>query len=466
MKPANEIFEKQLLAKARINSATPSERKEKLKRLLSKTLESREEIAEAIYSDFKKPKAETELTEILPLTLEIRNAIRNIKYWTRQFATKTPLVLFGSSGKTEYRPKGNVLIISPWNYPFLLAIGPLVSAIAAGNSVVVKPSELTPNTSNFIAEFLSEIFDESEVAVVQGGKETAQELLGLPFDHIFFTGGTAVGKIVMQAAAKNLSSITLELGGKSPVVIDDSANLKITAERVVWGKFLNAGQTCIAPDYVLIKKGKADEFFNYAKHFVNKFYGKALANSPEENLCNIVNEKNVLRLKFLLDDALGKGAEPILNNVTLDKGTFISPKIISNVPLESEIMQQEIFGPIMPVLFYKDFNEAVEIINKNPNPLSLYYFGKNKNNLRKLIQKVPAGGVVQNDVVVHFINYYAGFGGIRQSGFGKAHGFHGFKTFSNETHIMKQSRFSVVSMLYPPYTKLKKKILEISEKTL
>ncbi len=454
------IFEKQLAAKERINNSTFAERKEKLKKILRKTLELKTEISQAIYSDFKKPAAETELTEILPLTMEIRNTIRNLHYWVKPLKTRTPLVLFGSSGKIYYRPKGNVLIISPWNYPFLLSVGPIVSAIAAGNTIVLKPSELTPNTSNFLAGFFKDIFDESEVAVIEGGKETAQQLLKLPFDHIFFTGGTTVGKIVMEAAAKNLTSVTLELGGKSPVFIDDSANLKLAAQRIVWGKYLNAGQTCIAPDYILIKKEKFAQFLNLAKHFIKKYYGKELKNNPAESLCNIVNESNVTRLNFLISDALSHGAVLEYGDRNSDKGNFLSPRILSNVNLESRIMEEEIFGPIMPILFYKDFDNAVQIIRKNPNPLSLYYFGSDKSTLRKLINKVPAGGIVVNDVVVHFANTKMEFGGVRQSGLGKSHGYAGFKAFSNEVPVLRQPKHTAISLIYPPYNKLKKKIID------
>ncbi len=460
------VFNKQIQAKERINLSTFAERKEKLKKILRKVLEEKEAIAQAIYSDFRKPAEETELTEIIPLTMEIRHTVRNLRYWMNPLKTGTPLVLFGSSGKIVYRPKGTVLVISPWNYPFLLAVGPVISAIAAGNTVVLKPSELTPNTSAYLKKFFNELFDESEVAIIEGGKETAQQLLKLPFDHIFFTGGTTVGKIVMEAAAQNLSSVTLELGGKSPVFIDDSANLKLAAKRIVWGKYLNAGQTCIAPDYVLIKKEKLPEFLKHAKSFIDKFYGKALAENPEEKLCNIVNEKNVKRLKFLLEDALSKGAVLEAGDSSLDKGNFISPKIISNVNLESEIMAEEIFGPILPIIFYRDLNDAVRMISKNPNPLSLYYFGRNRKIFEKLVAKIPAGGVVKNDVVIHFANTKVGFGGVRQSGLGKAHGYAGFKTFSNETPILSQPRVTAISFLYPPYSGLKKKLLDIVEKIL
>ena len=461
-----ELFQKQQEAKGRVALSTYAERKEKLKKILTKVLDSKEEIAEAIRKDFNKPAAETELTEILPLTMELRNTIRNLRYWMKPLRTRTPLMLFGSKGKIVYRPKGTVLIISPWNYPFLLALGPLVSAVAAGNTIILKPSEITPNTSKFLAGFFKDVFDESEIAVVEGGKETAQELLKLPFDHIFFTGGTEVGKIVMKAAAENLTSVTLELGGKSPVFIDRSANLKHAAERIVWGKFLNAGQTCIAPDYVLIRKEDFPDFLKYSSIYIEKYYGKDLARNPSETLCNIVNEKNVARLKFLLNDAIAKGAVLEYGDATPDSGNFIAPRILSNVSIESEIMKQEIFGPILPVLFYEDINDAIKIIERNPYPLSLYYFGKNNSVFEKLTNKITAGGVVANDVVVHFANTKMPFGGVRPSGLGKAHGYAGFKAFSNETPVLKQPRFTAVSFFYPLYNSIKQKLLSIFEKTL
>jgi aldehyde dehydrogenase (NAD+) len=460
-----ETFEKQFRKKKSLAESNASERKRKLKRILENVLESKEEIAKAIKKDFGKSEEETYITEILPLTMELRNIIRNLHSWMKPVKIMSPLAFPGAKSKIVYRPKGNVLVISPWNYPFLLAVAPVVSAIAAGNTVILKPSELTPHTASFIKKFFSSMFDSSEVAVFEGDKNVAKELLAMPFDHIFFTGGTFVGRIVMESAARNLSSVTLELGGKSPAFIDDSADLQLAAERIVWGKFLNAGQTCIAPDYVLIRKTKVNEFLDYAKESIRKLWGEDLDSVPPQ-YCNIVNENNVQRLKFLINDALGKGAKLEFGTPDKDSGTFLYPRILSGVSTESRLMKEEIFGPVLPLLFYENIEEAIGIIEQNPYPLSFYFFGKENLAFERLFKAIPAGGFVLNDTVVHFANTKLPFGGVRFSGLGKGYGYWGFKEFSLETPILKQPKWTAISLMYPPYNALKKKIISMAMKYL
>ena len=435
-------------------------RKEKLKRLLSNIERYSARIEEAIFADFHKPAVEVRLTEIFPVTSEIKHVVRNLTAWAQEKRTATPITFFGASSKVVYKPKGIVLIISPWNYPFQLAVGPLVSALAAGNGAVLKPSELSPNTSAVIAELIAETFSEDEVTVLQGGKEIAQTLLDLPFDHIFFTGSTSIGKIVMEKAAQHLSGVTLELGGKSPVIIDSTADLKDAAQKVAWGKYLNAGQTCIAPDYVLIPEEKKAEFVKLLKSNILKLYGDVSEIDKNPDYCHIVNENHLRMLENLTADAVNKGAKIEVGGKTLEGNTF-QPTLLTNVSLDTEIMKNEIFGPVLPVLDYKTEEEFYNIIGENPNPLALYIFSKNKKFTDKIINEIPSGGAAINDVVVHFANYGLPFGGVKGSGFGKGHGYYGFLEFSHERSVMKQKKFTTIKMFYPPYTKSVKKLIDL-----
>ncbi len=434
-------------------------RKEKLKRLLKNIEKFSKRIEEAIFADFHKPAAEVRLTEIFPVTSEIKYVVRNLTAWTQEKRTATPITFFGASSKIVYQPKGIVLIISPWNYPFQLAVGPLVSAIAAGNGAVLKPSELSPNTSSVIAELIAETFSEDEVTVLQGDKEIAQALLDLPFDHIFFTGSTAIGKVVMEKAAQHLAGVTLELGGKSPVIIDSTADLKDAAQKVTWGKFLNAGQTCIAPDYVLIHEGKKTEFLKLVKDNIYKLYGEISEIDKNPDYCHIVNGNHLRMLENLTADAVNKGAEIEVGGKILEGNTF-QPTILTNVSADSEIMKNEIFGPVLPLLGYASEKELFEIIARNPNPLALYIFSKNKKFTDKIVNEIPSGGAAINDVVVHFANYVLPFGGVKESGFGKGHGYYGFLEFSHERAVMKQKKFTTIKMFYPPFTKRVKKLID------
>ena len=455
------IFDLQAANKKNINLATVNSKKIKLKKLLSSILQNVDEITEAIYQDFKKTPAETKLSEIFPVTAELRHTIRNLKHWSKPHRVLPPLVFFNSTNKILYNAKGKVLIISPWNYPFLLTVGPLISAIAAGNCVIIKPSEYTPHTSAFLSGFIAQLFDENEISVVEGDYKESQFLLTLPFNHIFFTGSTRVGKIVMENAAKNLTSVTLELGGKSPTVIDESADLDSTVQKIVWGKYLNCGQTCVAPDYVLLPEYMLNKFETAFKNALNKIYGNANSIQSNTDYCRIVNDIQYGRLISLLDDAINNGAKLVGNVENNIEQKFLSPVLLTNVSLSSKIMKEEIFGPILPVITYKNEHEIFDIISGNPKPLALYIFSKRKSFINKLLNTVPNGGAMINDVVIHFSNFKLPFGGVGSSGVGKGHGFAGFKTFSNETAVMKQPNWAPSRLLYPPYTKSVKKLIDV-----
>lgn len=448
----SRIFELQKQNKFINNSSTCKERIAKLKRLLSGILNNMDDLKTALYEDLKKPHAEILLTEVYPVISEIKNAIRNLKKWMKPKYVVPGLAFAGSHNKIAYRPKGVCLIISPWNFPFQLSMCPLVSAISAGNSIILKPSEFSIHTTAFIKKLINSIFRDDDVAVVEGDSEVSQALLELPFDHIFFTGSTKVGKLVMSAASKNLTTITLELGGKSPVIIDTTANIDEAARKISWGKFMNCGQTCVAPDYILIHEDLHDDFIKSIKKYIIKFYGPLQDIEKNSDYGRIINNLHFHRIKGLFDDCVIKGAKVEFRGIFNEQDNYVGPTILSNVLLSSEIMHQEIFGPILPVLTYKNLSEVVPIINNNPNPLALYIFSNSKKNIKAVMDNVNAGGILINDVVVHFSNIKLPFGGVSESGIGKTHGFYGFKAFSNETSIMVQPRNTAMNMIYPPYT--------------
>ncbi len=455
------IFQNLKSNEKEIRKQTLAQRKMKLKKLLSAVEKFSPEIEKAIFEDFRKSPAEVRLTEIFMVTTEIKHAIRNLKNWTKPTLVPTPLTLFGSSSKIIYEPKGIVLIISPWNYPFQLAIGPLISAISAGNGVIIKPSEHSPNTSKIIKKMIESVFSPNEIAVIEGDAKISEELLNLPFDHIFFTGSTKIGKIVMEKAAKNLTSVTLELGGKSPVIVDKNYNLKEAAQRIAWGKLINAGQTCIAPDYLIIPSCIEEVFVKQLKENVEKMYGKIGTLQGNGDFCRIINPTHANRLKELLDDAIEKGAK-IQFGGKIGEDNFFEPTVLTNVSLDSKIMKEEIFGPILPILNSYSYEEIVEIANKNPKPLALYIFSNDKKFINDLIHDIPSGGTAINDVVVHFVNYNLPFGGINSSGIGSSHGEFGFKTFSHHRSVMKQPKFTSLKMFYPPYSKFVEKMIDLT----
>jgi len=435
-------------------TAPLSERKDGLKKLELAIESQQKEICDAMFADFGKPEMEVLMTEIYPVLQEIRYALKKLGKWTKPQKVPTPKLLTGSKSTIHFEPKGVVLVIAPWNYPFNLAMIPLVAALAAGNCVILKPSEMTPKTSELMESLLSEIFPANQVLTIQGGKEVAQELLTLPFDHIFFTGSTAVGKIVMNAASQHLSDVTLELGGKSPAIIDNTASLSIAAQKIVWGKFVNAGQTCVAPDYLLVHEEIYAEFIEKLKGQIEDLY-----RNPEKDLARVINSQHLQRLSQMFNSALSKGAKLITGGQFDFQKNTLSPTVIEDVPVNSHVMIEEIFGPLLPVLKYDELHEALDLINQRPKPLAFYIFSHSKEDIETILTSTSSGGVCVNDVLLHFANHYLPFGGVGESGFGNYHGYHGFKTFSHSKAVLKQTWLGkMMAVIYPPYSPWKVKL--------
>ncbi len=449
----SELFASQLPTSIAWRSSTLVERKERLLKLLNWITTHQEAIHEALWLDFNKPAIEVDLNEIFPVTSEIKHCLKNLSNWMRPQPQPTPLPMLGTSAFVVAEPKGRALLISPWNFPFNLAIGPLVSALAAGCPSILKPSEYAPHTAQLVQDLVSEVFAPHEVAVCLGEKEVASELLGLPFDHIFFTGSPAIGKIVMRAAAKHLSSVTLELGGKSPVILDASADLKDAAEKLIWGKFVNCGQTCIAPDYILVPEDKKEIFIGHAREVLTRYYDpeeKGIMQSPD--YARLINAKHFDRIRQLLEDSLQKGAQVEAGGELDEETRYVAPTLISNVGEDMLVFQEEIFGPILPILTYSHLNDALALIHSQPKPLALYFFGKDESRAKRVMAETSSGNLVINDCVLHFLHSELPFGGVNNSGIGKAHGKYGFLAFSNEKGVLKQRiGFNNVSLLRPPY---------------
>ncbi|RAI84777.1 aldehyde dehydrogenase family protein [Algoriphagus yeomjeoni] len=447
------IFRSQRETSREWRNSSYEERVSRLKKIRNWIKDNQQAIREALKNDFRKPEAETDLSEIFPVTAEINHSIKNLKKWMKPKSVSTPLPMLGTSSKTYVEPKGTSLIISPWNYPFNLTIGPLISALSAGCTAVIKPSEMTPHTSELVSKMISELFEPSEVAVVLGEVEVSTELLKLPFDHIFFTGSPAVGKIVMKAATENLSSVTLELGGKSPVILAEDADCKDAAEKIVWGKYVNCGQTCIAPDYILVHDSLQETLILELKVALQKMYDPdytGIEKSPD--LARIINDKHFERLIGTIEDALSKGTEIAFGGKYNPETRYIDPTLLTKVDDEMQVMQEEIFGPILPILSYSTLEEAIEYVNSKPKPLALYYFGKNQENTSKVLKETSSGNTVLNDCVIHFLHLELPFGGVNNSGIGKAHGYHGFLAFSNEKGVLKQRvGLNNATLLRPPY---------------
>jgi len=461
-KAIQELFLRQQKNARVIRNTTVKERIAKLDKLKAKILATRKELHEAVYKDFRKSPTEVDLGETLNVLSSISHTKKHLKKWMKPKKVPTPLNLIGTKSFIQYEAKGTVLIISPWNYPFNLAIDPLVYAIAAGNTAIIKPSEITPHTSTFIKQMISKIFDEAEVAIVEGNAQVAQSLLKKPFDHIFFTGSPALGKVIMKAAAENLTSVTLELGGKSPTIIDESANLKDAAYKVAYGKYLNCGQTCIAPDYVMVYEKVKEKFIKELKAVLKEFYAREEKDiQKSKDLPRIVNSRHFNRIKNLLDDAIKKGANIVEGGKTDAEDNYIAPTLLTEVNDEMEIMQEEIFGPLLPILSYKSLGEAVEYINTKPKPLALYIFEKNKQNRNFILKNTTAGGTSINETLIHIANPDLPFGGVNNSGIGKTHGLHGFIAFSNERAVLRRWGVStLIRMMYPPYTEKVNKLLQ------
>lgn len=431
-----------------------AERRAALARLGDALRGRQAEILAALAADFGKPEAEVLLTEILPLMQEIGHARRNLGRWARVRRVAPGLSGLGTSARLRPEAKGVCLIIAPWNYPLSLALGPLVSCLAAGNSAIVKPSELTPATSAVIARLVGECFPEDLVAVAEGGREVAEGLLTLPFDHIFFTGSPEVGRVVMAAAARHLTSVTLELGGKSPCIVGPDAVLDRAARWIAFGKFANAGQTCIAPDHVFVHDSVAEAFRTALGRAISRLYPGGVA---ARDLVQVVNETHLARLTGLLGDALAKGARLVAGGAA--EGRRIAPTVIENITPDMAIDGQEIFGPVLPLMTYSDIGTVISRINARPKPLALYIFARDRGLVRRIVAETSSGSVGVNLTMLQFSHPNLPFGGVNTSGIGAAHGEAGFRAFSHDKAVLA-NRFSPAGLFFPPYTPRMRRMVE------
>ncbi|MCY7758487.1 aldehyde dehydrogenase family protein [Bacillus inaquosorum] len=432
------VFQLQKKQQKALRASTAEQRIEKLQRFLDSVIAHEEEIIEAIRKDVRKPYHEVKKAEIEGTKKAIRDNMNNLKKWMAPKEVGSSLSP-EANGILMYEPKGVTLILGPWNYPFMLTMAPLAASLAAGNSAIVKLSDFTMNTSNIAAKVIRDAFDEKEVAIFEGEVEVATELLDQPFDHIFFTGSTNVGKIVMTAAAKHLASVTLELGGKSPTIIDSEYDLMDAAKKIAVGKFVNAGQTCIAPDYLFIKKDVQDRFAGILQTIVNAGFMEDDHNPDRSKFTQIVNDRNFNRVKDLFDDAIEKGAEVVFGGVFDASDRTISPTVLKNVTPDMKIMQEEIFAPILPMMNYEDIDEVIDYVNDRDKPLALYVFSHNQDLIDNVLQHTTSGNAAINDVVVHFSDVNLPFGGVNTSGIGSYHGVYGFKEFSHEKGVFIQA---------------------------
>lgn len=430
-------------------------RLEQLKILKQALLDNEIAINRSLKADLNKPEFETFLTEIAICVKEIDDVLKHLKSWTKPTGVIPPLSQLISSAQIRYEPLGIVLIIGAWNYPLHLVVAPLIGAIAAGNCAVLKPSELAENTSRLVAEIVEKKFDPAFITVVEGGKETSQQLLEEKFDKIFFTGSTEVGKIVMLAAAEHLTPVTLELGGKSPCIVDANTHLEYTARRITWGKFVNGGQTCVAPDYLLVDRRIKADLLARIKTEITNFFGDNPASSPDYT--RIVNRRHFHRLSQLL----GSG-EIIIGGETNADDLYIAPTVIDRVTWEDPVMQEEIFGPILPVIEYDDLAQAIAWVNGKPKPLALYFFSNDKQKQQQVLRSTSSGGACINDTLMHCAFPDLPFGGVGNSGMGNYHGKAGFDTFSHQKSVLSKSFLVDLKLRYPPYQgkiELLKKIL-------
>jgi len=442
-----------------------------------------DEIMAALNKDLNKPPFEAMATEIGVALDELRYALKHIRGWARPRYTTTGIKNFPSFGRILPEPYGCVLIISPWNYPFMLTVSPLISAIAAGNCAIVKPSEIAPATSALISKMCAEVFHPAHIMAVEGGKETSQALLALDFDKIFYTGGTEVGRKVLEAAAKNLTPVTLELGGKSPCIVDQTANVQLAAKRIVWGKLLNAGQTCVAPDYILAHESVKDELIAEIIKAITKQYGSDPANNPQYP--KIINERHFTRINDLIhnkaivhnkdlicnddlaysedlscSDDLSRNENIVFGGNSNPATQQIEPTIIINPPASSPIMNEEIFGPVLPIITFSAPSDAVIYARAKPKPLALYIFSSCKSAQEYYLNNIPSGGGCINDTVVHLSSPRLPFGGVGQSGMGSCHGKAGFDAFTHYRSVLHKSNLLDIPLRYPPYSSWALKLIK------
>lgn len=429
-------------------------REKALYKLEQAILKYEDRLYDALKKDLGKSRAESYMCEVGLTLSELRYVRKHVRAWSRGRSVLTPLAQFHAKSFTVQEPYGVVLVMSPWNYPVLLTLEPLIGALAAGNCCVVKPSAYSPATSEVMAALLREAFPETYVAVVEGGRKENQSLLEQKFDYIFFTGGVHVGRLVMEKASAHLTPVTLELGGKSPCIIDRTANLRLAARRLVFGKYLNCGQTCVAPDYVLVERGVQEEFLRLVKKEIKKQFGKHPLRNPSYG--KMVNRKHFDRVLNLIDrEKLVCGGES--DGKTLQ----IAPTVLQGVTEKDAVMQEEIFGPVMPVLTVEDMEEAYAFVKNRPQPLALYIFTSDKQTEQRFLKEVPFGGGCVNDTIIHLATSNMGFGGVGNSGMGSYHGKKSFETFSHEKSIVKKYTWLDLPMRYQPYNRMKEKLVRM-----
>ncbi|SIO07087.1 aldehyde dehydrogenase family protein [Fibrobacter sp. UWB11] len=466
------IFEAQGQNRWKIAQTTAKERIKKLKKLRAAVIQRQVYFYNAVWLDFHKPKFEAWLSEVFPIIEEIDYNISHLKRWMKDKKASRVFFLPTSKSVLHYEPKGRVLIFSPWNYPYLLLVNPIISAIAAGNVIMAKPSRKTPHVSAFLAKLFADTFPENEIAIIEGnGSEIGDKLLALPFDHIFFTGSPNVGAHIAEMAAKNHASITLELGGKSPAIILPKANIKRHIKQIAWGKTLNAGQTCIAPDYALCPQDKVHELAEAFASEIKRMFGDTDAKRHEcKDFVHIVDRRATERHAALIKDAIAKGATQVIGGVSDIENCYTPITVLTNVTPDMEIMKSEIFGPILPIVSYNTLEEAIQFVQSRPKPLALYIFGTNKREIDYVLSHTTSGSSCVNNTIIQIENLDVPFGGVGMSGTGNYHGFYGFKTFSHERNIMRQKGLDVVTFFHPPYGKnlgdLHSKIQGLAEKAL
>lgn len=456
METIAELFYQQKQHAPKVAKSTAKERIKKLRLLEREILKRQQQINNAVSADFRKPELETNFTETFLTLHEIRHTIRHISKWMRPKKISRTLLSATTRSEIRYESKGVVLIISPWNFPIHLALMPLVSAIAAGNCAIIKPSEFAPNAAKIIEEIIEAVFPRGETAIIQGDKEVAEQLLQLPFDHIFFTGSPEVGKIVMKAAADHYASVTLELGGKSPSIIDADADIDDAALKLALGKFMNCGQACIAPDYILVHHSQMDNLLVSLKRVLRNAYGDASAAQKSPNLARIINSKNYERIENLLNDAVAKGAQINTGGEKQADDLYIAPTLLTNIPQDDcKLMEEEIFGPLLPIIPFETIDDAIRIINNKPKPLAMYIFSHQHEHVERILNETRAGGTTVNDFGWQYLQFNLPFGGVGMSGFGSTHGKNGFLAFSHERAVVYHHKWSPLKLFAPPYTKFK-----------
>jgi aldehyde dehydrogenase (NAD+) len=451
------LFATHTVTALELRESTAAERRRKLAGLLDGILARRTAILDAAREDLGRHPAETNLVELLPLVGEVKHALAHLRRWMKPQRVNPTLATFGTRSRVLHQPKGRCLIISPWNYPLSLALGPLVSAVAAGNAVILKPSEFTPATNRVVKDIIAAVFPLVEVAVVEGGADAASELLTLPFDHIFFTGSAAVGRKVMAAASSHLASVTLELGGKSPAIVDASADLRSAAEHIIWGKMVNAGQTCVAPDFVYAHRDVAARFVDLCRETIARRYGETdIAIRGSRDFPRMIHRRHAERVAGLIDDAVKAGSLIACGGVFDTEARYVAPTILTDVPPHARIHHEEIFGPVLPVLTF----DSLETVIAVPKPLALYTWTRDSKTVEALRTSTSSGSLGVNLCLQQFAQHNLPFGGVNSSGIGSAHGFHGFKAFSHERAVMSAGPWSALKLLFPPYGERQRRLSE------